>query len=158
MLLMWGGIVVSLLFIYLTFRGTDFGALGAALRRSNYWLLFPALLVLGVATVLRAIRWRLLISREHRPSTAAVTSALLVGYLFNSILPARAGEAIRVVFLRQRAGTPKFVALGTVIAERAIDVLTLLVLLFAAASSMRSRDILGSMPRGRSKNRAGRSP
>jgi glycosyltransferase 2 family protein len=132
-LLMWGGILVSLLFIYLTFRGTDFGALGAALRRSNYWMLVPALLVLAVATVLRALRWRLLISLEHRPSTAAVTSALVVGYLFNSILPARAGEAIRVVVLRQRAGTPKSVALGTVIAERAIDVLTLLVLLFVAA-------------------------
>ena len=91
-LLMWGGIVVSLLFIYLTFRGTDFGALGAALRRSNYWMLVPALLVLAVATVLRAIRWRLLISREHRPATAAGTSALVVGYRFNSILPPRAGE------------------------------------------------------------------
>src|SRR5918911_1412597 len=141
-LLMWGGIVVSLLFIYLTFRGTDFGALGAALRRSNYWMLVPALLVLAVAIVLRAVRWRLLISPEHRPSTAAVTSALVVGYLFNSILPARAGEAIRVVFLRQRAGTPKFVALGTVIAERAIDVLTLLVLLFVAAPVVPSTDWL----------------
>jgi glycosyltransferase 2 family protein len=141
-LLMWGGIVVSLLFIYLTFRGTDFGALGAALRRSNYWLLVPALLVLAVAIVLRALRWRLLISSEHRPSTSAVTSALLVGYLFNSILPGRAGEAIRVVFLRQRAGTPKFVALGTVIAERAIDVLTLLVLLFVAAPFVPDTDWL----------------
>jgi uncharacterized protein (TIRG00374 family) len=141
-LLMWGGIVVSLLFIYLTFRGTDFGALGAALRRSNYWMLVPALLVLAVAIVLRAVRWRLLISPEHRPSTAAVTSALVVGYLFNSILPARAGEAIRVVFLRQRAGTPKFVALGTVIAERAIDVLTLLVLLFVAAPVVPDTDWL----------------
>ena len=142
MLLMWGGIVVSLLFIYLTFRGTDFRALGAALRRSNYWMLGPALLVLAVAIVLRAVRWRLLISPEHRPSTAAVTSALVVGYLFNSILPARAGEAIRVVFLRQRAGTPKFVALGTVIAERAIDVLTLLVLLFVAAPVVPDTDWL----------------
>jgi uncharacterized protein (TIRG00374 family) len=141
-LLMWGGIVVSLLFIYLTFRGTDFGALGHALGRSNYWMLVPALLVLGVAIVVRAVRWRLLISPEHRPSTRAVTSALLVGYLFNSILPARAGEAIRVVFLRQRAGTPKFVALGTVIAERAIDVLTLLLLLFVAAPFVPNTDWL----------------
>lgn len=142
MLLMWGGIVVSLLFIYLTFRGTDFGALGAALRRSDYWMLVPALLVLGIAIILRAVRWRLLISPEHRPPTTAVTGALLVGYLFNSILPARAGEAIRVVFLRQRAGTPKFVALGTVIAERAIDVLTLLVLLFVAAPVVPDTDWL----------------
>ena len=55
-LLMWGGIVVSLFFIYLTFRGTDFGALRVALGRSNYWMLVPALLVLGVAIVVRAVR------------------------------------------------------------------------------------------------------
>src|SRR5512133_356917 len=130
-LLMWGGILVSLLFTYLTFRGTDFGALHAALGRSNYWTLIPALVVLGAAIFLRAIRWRLLISPEHRPSTSIVTSALLVGYLFNSILPARAGEAIRIVIVRQRAGTPKFELLGTVVAERAMDVLTLLLFLFA---------------------------
>jgi glycosyltransferase 2 family protein len=141
-LLMWGGIVVSFLFIYLAFRGTDFGALRAALGRSNYWTLIPAFLVLAVAIVLRAVRWRLLISPEHRPSMTAVTSALLIGYLFNSILPARAGEGIRVVVLRQRAGTPKSEGLGTVVAERAIDVLTLLVLLFTVAPVVPSADWL----------------
>jgi glycosyltransferase 2 family protein len=129
-LFMFGGILVSLLFLYFTFRDTDFGALHKALGSSNYWALAPALLVLAVAIVLRSIRWRFLISPAHRPSLRAVTSALLVGYLFNSILPARAGEAIRVLVLRQRAGTPKFEALGTVVAERALDVLALLLLLF----------------------------
>jgi uncharacterized protein (TIRG00374 family) len=136
------GILVSLLFTYLTFRGTDFRALRAALGRSDYWTLIPASLVLAVAIVLRAVRWRLLISPEHRPSAPAVTSALLIGYLFNSILPARAGEAIRVVVLNQRAGTPRFEAAGTVVAERAIDVLTLLVLLFATAPAVPSADWL----------------
>jgi uncharacterized protein (TIRG00374 family) len=139
---MWGGILVSLLFTYLTFRGTDFGALHAALGRSNYWTLIPALVVLGAAIFLRAIRWRLLISPEHRPSTSIVTSALLVGYLFNSILPARAGEAIRIVIVRQRAGTPKFELLGTVVAERAMDVLTLLLFLFAIAPVIPSTEWL----------------
>jgi uncharacterized protein (TIRG00374 family) len=139
---MWGGILVSLLFTYLTFRGTDFGALHAALGRSNYWTLIPALVVLGAAIFLRAIRWRLLISAEHRPSMSIVTSALLVGYLFNSILPARAGEAIRIVIVRQRAGTPKFELLGTVVAERAMDVLTLLLFLFAIAPVIPSTEWL----------------
>jgi glycosyltransferase 2 family protein len=139
---MWGGILVSLLFTYLTFRGTDFGALHAALGRSNYWTLIPALVVLGAAIFLRAIRWRLLISPEHRPSMSIVTSALLVGYLFNSILPARAGEAIRIVIVRQRAGTPKFELLGTVVAERAMDVLTLLLFLFAIAPLIPSTEWL----------------
>jgi glycosyltransferase 2 family protein len=131
--LMVGGTLVSFVFIYLTFRGTDFHALGNALAASNYWLLVPAIAVLAVAIFVRAIRWRLLFLPATKPPTRDVAGAMLVGYLFNSILPARAGEAIRVLVLRQRAGTSKFEALGTVVAERAIDVLALLALLFAVA-------------------------
>lgn len=130
------GTLVSFLFIYLTFRGTDFGALGAALGRTNYWTLIPAVAVLALAIFVRGIRWRLLFPPAARPPTRDVMDAMLVGYLFNSILPGRAGEAIRVLFLRQRAGTPKFLALGTVVAERATDVLALLALLFAIAPAV----------------------
>jgi glycosyltransferase 2 family protein len=140
--LTWGGLVVSLVFIYLAFRGIDFDALRAALARSNYWVLVPALLVLAVAIVLRAVRWRILFFPEHRPSLGIVTNALMIGYLFNNILPARAGEAARVLALRQRAGTPRFEGLGTVIAERALDVLVLLVLLLGVAPVLPDADWL----------------
>ena len=62
------------------------------------------------------------------PVDRVVTGAVLIGYFFNTILPARAGEAARVVVLKQRAGTPRFEAVGTVGAERVLDVLVLLVL------------------------------
>jgi uncharacterized protein (TIRG00374 family) len=127
----WGGLLVSLVFIYLAFRGIEFDALREALARSNYWLLLPALVVLAVAVGLRAVRWRVLFSPEDRPPLGMVTNALMIGYLFNNILPARAGEAARVLALRQRSGTPRFEGLGTVVAERALDVLVLLVLLFS---------------------------
>lgn len=143
--LMVGGTLVSFVFIYLTFRGTDFGALGSALRGSNYWPLFPAVAVLALAIFVRAIRWRLLFPSGARPPLRAVTSAMLVGYLFNSILPARAGEAARVLVLRQRAGTPKFESLGTVVAERAIDVLALLALLFAVAPAVPTTTWMGNV-------------
>ena len=58
---------------------------------------------------------------------------MLVGYLFNNIMPARAGEAARVVTLTQRAGTPAAEALGTVVVERVFDVLSILIVFFAAA-------------------------
>jgi glycosyltransferase 2 family protein len=132
-LLTWGGLLVSLLFIFLAFRGIDFGALRSTLARSDYWMVIPALLVLAVAVALRAVRWRILFSPEHRPPLPIVAEAMMIGYLFNNILPARAGEAARVIALRQRAGTPKFEGLGTVVAERALDVLVLLALLFALA-------------------------
>jgi uncharacterized protein (TIRG00374 family) len=55
------------------------------------------------------------------------------GYLFNNIMPARAGEAARVVALTQRTGTPAAEIVGTAIVERAYDVLSILIIFFCAS-------------------------
>jgi uncharacterized protein (TIRG00374 family) len=141
--LIWAGIAVSFVFAYLAVRDIDAAALSDGLRRTNVWTLVPAGLVLAVAIFLRALRWRILLSRAYRPSTRIVTGALLIGYLFNTILPARAGEPARVVVLKQRAGTPWFEGVGTVAAERVLDVLVLLVLFFASALFVPRTDWLG---------------
>jgi glycosyltransferase 2 family protein len=134
---------VSLAFAYLAVRDVDIGAFASALREMDWWLLAPATLVLAVAIYLRALRWRILFEPRHRPSTGVITASLLIGYLFNNILPARAGEAARVIALKQRAGTARFEALGTVVAERALDVVCLVLLLFAAAPALPVVDWLG---------------
>lgn len=137
------GIAVSFIFAYLAVRDIDPAALGDGIRRTNVWTLVPAGLLLAVAVFLRAVRWRILLSPAYRPSTRAVTGALLICYLFNTILPARAGEPARVVVLKQRSGTPRFETVGTVGAERVLDVLVLLVLLFASAPFVPRTDWLG---------------
>ena len=129
---MWAGLAISVLFVYLSVRNLDFEGFWTALRSGDYWLLLPAATVLAVAIYLRAVRWRVLFAGRSRPPLDAVTSALLIGYLFNSILPARAGEAARVVALNQRAGTSRSEALATVVAERVLDVLVLLALLLVS--------------------------
>src|SRR5205814_5412390 len=93
------------------------------------WLL-PALAMLAVSIFLKAERWRYLFARATRPATRPVVAALLIGYFFNNVLPARAGEAARVLALRRRAGTSRAEAGATVVLERAYDVLCLLLLLF----------------------------
>jgi uncharacterized protein (TIRG00374 family) len=140
--LTWGGVLISLLFTYLAFRDIDLHQARAALVRNEYWVLAPALLVLAAAIFLRGLRWRLLFLPEHRPSTGIVTVAMLIGYLFNAILPARAGEAARIVVLNRWAGTSRFEALGTVVAERALDVLVLLAMLLAAGPVLPKADWL----------------
>ena len=62
------------------------------------------------------------------------TTALLVGYFFNNVLPLRAGEAIRIVSLNRRTGTSRVETTATVVVERAFDVLALLLILFAMAN------------------------
>jgi uncharacterized protein (TIRG00374 family) len=124
------GLAVSAVFAYLAVRDVRFGDVWTALRASNYWWLVPALATLVLANFLRAHRWRFLFVRETRPAFAPAARAMLIGQFFNSILPARAGEAARVVSLKQSSRTSRAEAAGTVVVERAFDVLCMLVLLF----------------------------
>jgi uncharacterized membrane protein YbhN (UPF0104 family) len=59
-----------------------------------------------------------------------VLDATLIGQAFNNVLPARAGEAARVIALHRSAGTSRAEAAATVLVERLFDVLALLALLF----------------------------
>ena len=72
------------------------------------------------------------------------SSALLIGYLFNSILPARAGELARVLALGSRAGLSRTQVLATVVLERAFDVIVLVALLVVSAPFLPSVDWLNA--------------
>jgi glycosyltransferase 2 family protein len=126
------GVLVSAVFAYLAVRHVRFGDVWEGLRTSNYWWLVPALALLAVTVYVKAMRWRYLFARETRPGIRPTLASLLIGNFFNNILPARAGEAARVLALKQRAGTSRAEAAATVVVERAYDVLALLVLLFVS--------------------------
>ena len=127
------GLLVSLAIVVLVLRGTHWGETWEGLRSSDYWYVLPAFGGLVLAVAIRAVRWWLLFAPETRPPLRAVGSALLIGYFFNDILPARSGEIARVVALHQRAGTSRVEALATATAERIFDVLVLVVLVLVAA-------------------------
>ncbi len=125
-----GAVAISCLFGYLAVRDVKWSSTWAALQESNYWWLLPALVALAAATFMRAVRWRSLFRRESRPAIGPVTRATLVGLFFNNLLPARAGEAARIVSLKTWGGTSMAESTATVVVERVLDVLCLLALLF----------------------------
>jgi uncharacterized membrane protein YbhN (UPF0104 family) len=82
------------------------------------------------ACAARGERWfELLRHNGARPCRADTYSLVAVGYLGNNVLPARAGDALRVVLLAPRARTDARTVIGTIVAERVLDV-ALLVGLF----------------------------
>jgi glycosyltransferase 2 family protein len=92
------------------------------------WLL-AAVGLYALATLVRAERWHqiLVLTGVHarRIDCWALTT---VGYMGNNVLPARAGEALRVVLLSQRSDGSKRTLLGSVVAERMLDVIALLMI------------------------------
>jgi glycosyltransferase 2 family protein len=91
--------------------------------------LIGAIALYGLATVVRAERWqRLLVDEGAVPQRADTYALTVVGYAGNNILPARAGDAIRVVLMAPRAQTSNRTVVGTLVAERLLDVAVLLVI------------------------------
>jgi uncharacterized protein (TIRG00374 family) len=89
------------------------------------WLI-AALGLYTLVTLLRGERWHRILAltaiRTRRADSYALTT---VGYMGNNVLPARAGEVLRVVLLSNRTGAGKRELFGTVVAERALDALAL---------------------------------
>lgn len=130
-LLLAAGLVVTVAGIYLAVRGVALDDAADALARSEPLWLLPSLAVFAAGVALRAVRWWALFRADGRPALREVARALLIGYFFNNILPARAGEAARVITLHRRTGTPRAETVGTVVSERVYDLLSLLLILLA---------------------------
>jgi uncharacterized membrane protein YbhN (UPF0104 family) len=86
-------LLLSALFGYLAVRNVEWTATWNALEHCNYWWIVPTLALLGMWTLVRAIRWQWLLRSDARPPLTAVIKATRLGLFFNNILPARAGEA-----------------------------------------------------------------
>lgn len=109
--------------------------------------LLGAVLLYFVACAVRGERWQILLlengARPHRADTYAL---IAVGYLGNNVLPARAGDVLRVALLTPRAQTDNRTVVGTLVAERLCDVLVLGLLFVALAYGALSgagTDVLG---------------
>lgn len=90
------------------------------------------LLAVGISIldyVLRSVRWRILFL-EHKPRKISnLFRALMQGYLFNMLLPARAGELIRAHRLGKDEAIPMGNVIGTLVVERVGDMISLIMLL-----------------------------
>jgi hypothetical protein len=81
-----------------------------------------ALALYAVATALRGERWHRILQRGALDRGRGASYGLtLVGYMGNNTLPARAGDLMRAVLL----GGSRRAVLGTVVAERALDLCAL---------------------------------
>jgi uncharacterized protein (TIRG00374 family) len=94
------------------------------------WLTL-SLLTMFANLAIRAWRWQYLLEPLGATSFGNAFRATAVGFAATSILPARAGEVIRPYFLSRHERLSATAAFATVILERVLDMLTVLVLLAA---------------------------
>jgi uncharacterized membrane protein YbhN (UPF0104 family) len=103
-----------------------------ALARARHWLILPALLFLFLSHYSRALRWKLLMEpMGYHPSTFNVFAAVMIGYLVNTGVP-RLGEVVKCSILARYEKVRVDRLVGTIVMERAVDVVCLLLVFVLA--------------------------
>ena len=101
---------------------------GAIVHARLSWL-GVSLVATILSLVIRSLRWQYLLEPLGHASFANAFRATAVGFAASTILPARAGEVIRPYFLARHEHMTATGAFATIVLERVLDVLTVLVLL-----------------------------
>ncbi len=124
------GSIISLVILVAMLMVVDYHQLWTALKRAQYWYLLPFVLIVIFSMVLRAWRWRLIITPLGRVPMRRLYASTMIGFMANNILPARLGEAVRAYSLGARTGISRSALFGTIIVERIYDSFTLLLMLW----------------------------
>ena len=117
--------------LVLALLGIDLRRVAQALGQAEYVYLVPAAVGMLAYLVSRAVRWRLLLGPGVSLSRCFwITN---IGYLVSNVLPFRLGDPARAVVIGRGGEISTVAALSTVVVERVLDMLMVVVLLAGVA-------------------------
>lgn len=121
------GVLAAAVLLAVFFRGLDWGALGQALASARLLPLAGFLVLTVVLYGIRAWRWGGLLAPLGRVGYADLFSATMVGFASGLLIP-RAQELLRPWLVSRRYPIPTSAGFATIILERLVDMITVLVL------------------------------
>lgn len=118
-----GGVAVSAALVgYLLWR-VDVAELGRQLSSARWEWIVAGSLLSPIGPWTRGRRWWYLFPARSNPP--GLVPATMIGYMANNVLPLRAGEFVRVYVVAHRWGHGFWTALATLIVERVLDSLVI---------------------------------
>ena len=123
--------LLGIFIFWLVYKDQDITRIKSILSNEvNYFWIIVSIFLGLLSHLSRTIRWNLMIEPlDHKPRTLTTFVAVMVGYLMNLAWP-RMGEISRCGVLSRYEKIPFTKLIGTVVLERLIDMLVLLLLLF----------------------------
>ncbi|HET9660570.1 MAG TPA: lysylphosphatidylglycerol synthase transmembrane domain-containing protein [Thermomicrobiales bacterium] len=133
---------LAILVYFIQRMDLDLGAVVDNIRTANLLVLGAAIAVYVATIVLRAARWRWMLAVAGAgnipgttvPPVGYLTAVLLVSWFFNCILPAKLGDAYRIYRVKVDDGIRYSIGFGTVLTERVIDLIVLVLMLAVSAA------------------------
>lgn len=152
---------LGVLFVWLTVKdigNEQWQHIKYSVKHARHWLIAPVILILMLSHYSRALRWKILMEPlGYSPSTFNTFATVMIGYLVNAGVP-RLGEVVKCTLLARYEKVRADKLVGTIVVERAVDVVCLLVV-FALAVLLQghvigdyTNEMLGSFFRDKSGN------
>jgi len=117
-------VIGILLFIFILTR-IDLSSLFEIFLGINLFLLCCALIVNGIAIVVKSFKWKLIVSTLKKEISLSLSiRAFLIGFSFSVLTPAKLGDFVRAFYIRDEQCTLGK-ALSSVVTDRLIDIVTL---------------------------------
>ncbi len=134
------GLALVVFFFVIRRTDIDLNESWRQIRQANPFYLAAAILVYYFTFAIRGWRWKKMlgtagISEETghpMPSNLGMFEIFTLSWFANSILPARIGDAYRCYLIKRRANASFGISLGTMLAERFIDLIVLVFMLLLA--------------------------
>ena len=139
------GFGVALLFIF--FLTTDLSNMVSSIKGANYYYFLPGILGYFISLLIRTYRWKLLLGPTKIVSTKRLFPVVIVGYMANNVLPFRIGELIRSFFLYRRERINTATGLTTILVERLMDAISLLLLVGVSTVFIPWSDTMSALSR-----------
>ena len=122
-------LAIAILLLWVVFKDIDLQDLMEKFINVDYKWVLASIGISLISHLLRSLRWNLILQPVgYSPKVSNTFVAVMVGYLANFIIP-RMGEVTRCGILHRIEKIPFKTSIGTVIAERAFDLVTLLFLI-----------------------------
>lgn len=123
------GLLISFIALFWLSTQFNFSELLKTFKTINLHVLLIIPFLIALSFCLRAERWRILVLHSPPVRYWPSFSALMIGYLLNNLLPARAGDIARAIELGKTEKISRTKVFATLLTERAVDLLATLILL-----------------------------
>lgn len=124
------GLIASAFSLWITFQGVNWNELLIVLTTIKLSILVYLSILNLIFIFLRALRWKILLSRIKPINLLTITEISQLGAFINNILPLRIGELIRALVLKKRYGLSGAEVIGNIILERMLDLIAIVFLIF----------------------------
>lgn len=124
-----GGLAGLLLALFL--RNADLGRVWIEMQSARADLLALAVVMTGLTYLVRAERWQYLLEPLGHTRFWVAFRTTVIGFAASFVLPARAGEVLRPYLLARQEKLSATAAFATIIVERMLDLVAVLLLLGA---------------------------